>query len=84
MVVDAAGRRATFSLDGLWDFEFEGPAARLDGKGHTVRTPEFGRPNFRHCAMRKELDAIGVASKFLRIGRTRASISSWRGCSTNP
>ena len=46
MVVDAAGRRATFSLDGLWDFEFEGPAARLDGKGHTVRTPGIWQTQF--------------------------------------
>jgi Glycosyl hydrolases family 2/Glycosyl hydrolases family 2, sugar binding domain len=38
MHADRAGRRATLSLDGLWDFEFEGPTARLDG-GHTIRSP---------------------------------------------
>ena len=39
MDADGAGRRATLSLDGLWDFEFEGPTARLEGEGHTIRTP---------------------------------------------
>src|SRR5271163_4844498 len=28
MRADAAGRRATLTLDGVWDFEFEGPTAR--------------------------------------------------------
>ena len=35
MDVDVAGCRPTLTLDGLWDFEFEGPAARLDGEGIT-------------------------------------------------
>ena len=26
-------RRATLSLDGFWDFAFEGPTARLTGDG---------------------------------------------------
>jgi len=39
MDTDVAGRRATLSLDGLWDFEFEGPSARFGGEGHTVRSP---------------------------------------------
>ncbi len=36
---DVGGRRATLALDGLWDFEFEGPTARLDGEHHTTRPP---------------------------------------------
>ena len=46
MDVDAAGRRPTLSLDGLWDFEFEGPTARLDGEGHTIRTPGIWQTQF--------------------------------------
>src|SRR6202044_3654727 len=46
MDVDAVGRRATLSLDGLWDFVFEGPAARLDGEGHTIRTPGIWQTQF--------------------------------------
>ena len=39
MDTGVAGRRATLSLDGLWDFEFEGPTAQLGGEGHTIRSP---------------------------------------------
>ena len=46
MHADVAGRRATLSLDGLWDFEFEGPAARLSGKGHTIRSPGIWQTQF--------------------------------------
>jgi Glycosyl hydrolases family 2, sugar binding domain/Glycosyl hydrolases family 2 len=46
MDVDAAGRRLMLTLDGLWDFEFEGPAARLDGEGHTIRTPGIWQTQF--------------------------------------
>ena len=46
MDVDAAGRRPTLTLDGLWDFEFEGPTARLDGEGHTIRTPGIWQTQF--------------------------------------
>ena len=46
MDADVAGRRATLSLDGLWDFEFEGPTARLDGEGHTIRTPGIWQTQF--------------------------------------
>ena len=46
MDVDAVARRATLSLDGLWDFEFEGPTARLDGAGHTIRTPGIWQTQF--------------------------------------
>jgi hypothetical protein len=46
MDADVAGRRATLSLDGLWDFEFEGPAARLDGAGHTIRAPGLWQTQF--------------------------------------
>jgi hypothetical protein len=43
---DATGRRATLSLDGLWDFEFEGPTAQLAGKDHTIRTPGIWQAQF--------------------------------------
>ena len=43
---DAAGRRPTLTLDGLWDFDFEGPTARLDGAGHTIRTPGIWQTQF--------------------------------------
>ena len=46
MDVDAAGRRPTLTLDGLWDFEFKGPTARLDGEGHTIRTPGIWQTRF--------------------------------------
>ena len=46
MDVDAAGHRATLSLDGLWDFEFEGPTSRLGGEGHTIRTPGIWQTQF--------------------------------------
>ncbi len=46
MDVDAVGRRPTLTLDGLWDFEFEGPTARLDGEGHTIRTPGIWQTQF--------------------------------------
>jgi hypothetical protein len=34
------------TLDGLWDFEFEGPMARLDGEGHTIRSPGIWQTQF--------------------------------------
>jgi Glycosyl hydrolases family 2/Glycosyl hydrolases family 2, sugar binding domain len=34
------------TLDGLWDFEFEGPIARLDGEGHTIRSPGIWQAQF--------------------------------------
>jgi Glycosyl hydrolases family 2/Glycosyl hydrolases family 2, sugar binding domain len=43
---DAVGRRPTLTLDGLWDFAFEGPTARLDGAGHTIRTPGIWQTQF--------------------------------------
>jgi hypothetical protein len=46
MDVDAVGRRPVLTLDGLWDFEFEGPIARLDGEGHTIRTPGIWQAQF--------------------------------------
>ena len=46
MDVDVAGRRPTLTLDGLWDFEFKGPTARLDGEGHTIRTPGIWQTQF--------------------------------------
>jgi len=46
MNADAPGRRAALSLDGLWDFEFEGPTARLEGEGHTIRTPGIWQSQF--------------------------------------
>ena len=46
MDIDAAGRRPKLTLDGLWDFEFEGPTTRLDGEGHTIRTPGIWQTSF--------------------------------------
>src|SRR5580698_4934805 len=46
MDTDVASRRATISLDGVWEFAFEGPAARLDGEGHTIRTPGIWQTQF--------------------------------------
>ena len=46
MRADAPGRRATLTLDGLWDFEFEGPTARLGGEGHTIRSPGIWQAQF--------------------------------------
>jgi hypothetical protein len=43
---DAAGRRARLSLDGGWDFEFEGPTARFEGEGHTIRSPGIWQTQF--------------------------------------
>ena len=39
-------RRAALSLDGLWDFAFDGPAARLTGDGHQVRSPGIWQSQF--------------------------------------
>jgi hypothetical protein len=46
MDVDVAGCRPTRTLDGLWDFEFEGPTAWLDGERHTIRTPGIWQTQF--------------------------------------
>ena len=46
MDVDVAGCRQTLTLDGLWDFEFEGPTARLEGEGHAIRTPRIWQTQF--------------------------------------
>jgi hypothetical protein len=46
MDTDVASRRATISLDGVWEFEFEGPTTRLDGEGHTIRTPGIWQTQF--------------------------------------
>ncbi len=43
---DAVSLRARLSLDGLWDFEFEGPTARLGGEGHTIRSPGIWQAQF--------------------------------------
>ena len=74
MDVDAVGRRPTLTLDGLWDFEFEGPTARLDGEGHTIRTPGIWQTQFP--ALR---NAQG-------IGRYRRSVqipAEWAGKSVH-
>ncbi len=39
-------RRARISLDGLWDFSFEGPTARLAGDGHVIRSPGIWQAQF--------------------------------------
>src|SRR5580692_1235377 len=41
----SAGARPTLSLDGLWDFEFEGPTARL-GEGSVIRSPGVWQAQF--------------------------------------
>ena len=46
MDADAAVGLATISLDGLWDFEFEGPAARFEGGDHTIRSPGIWQTQF--------------------------------------
>jgi hypothetical protein len=46
MDVDALGRRPTLTLDGLWNFEFEGPTAQLDGEDHKIRTPGIWQTQF--------------------------------------
>jgi hypothetical protein len=46
MDANVAGRRPTLTLDGLWGFEFEGPTARLEGEGHTIRTPGIWQTQF--------------------------------------
>src|SRR6185437_4010297 len=46
MDLNATGRRTMLSLDGLWDFAFDGPAARLDGEGHTIRSPGIWQTQF--------------------------------------
>jgi glycosyl hydrolase family 2 len=46
MRADPAGRRAALTLDGLWDFEFEGPTARLGGEGNTIRSPGIWQAQF--------------------------------------
>jgi hypothetical protein len=44
---DALGRRrAWLTLDGLWDFSFEGPTARLAGDGHAIRSPGIWQTQF--------------------------------------
>ncbi len=44
---DAPGRRrAWLTLDGLWDFSFEGPTARLAGDGHAIRSPGIWQTQF--------------------------------------
>ena len=46
MPANALGPRATMTLDGLWDFEFEGQMARLGGEGHTIRAPGIWQTQF--------------------------------------
>jgi Glycosyl hydrolases family 2/Glycosyl hydrolases family 2, sugar binding domain len=41
-----ARQRDTLSLDGSWDFHFEGPTARLDGEGHQIRSPGIWQTQF--------------------------------------
>jgi beta-galactosidase/beta-glucuronidase len=39
-------RPAALSLDGFWDFAFEGPTARLAGESHEVRSPGIWQIQF--------------------------------------
>src|SRR5271165_3199573 len=44
---DAPGRRrACLTLDGLWDFSFEGPTAQLTGDSHSIRSPGIWQTQF--------------------------------------
>jgi len=38
--------RPRISLDGLWDFAFEGPTAKLSGEGHRIRSPGIWQTQF--------------------------------------
>ena len=40
------GRRPSLSLDGLWEFSFDGPTARLPGEGHRIRSPGLWQTQF--------------------------------------
>ena len=39
-------RRAWLTLDGLWDFSFDGPTARLAGDGRAIRSPGIWQAQF--------------------------------------
>ena len=41
------GVRPSLSLDGEWDFSFDGPGARLSGEGHRIRSPGIWQAQFR-------------------------------------
>ena len=43
---EPAYRRAALSLDGFWEFAFDGPTARLTGAGHEVRSPGIWQAQF--------------------------------------
>ncbi len=40
------GVRPSLSLDGEWDFSFDGPGARLSGEGHRIRSPGIWQAQF--------------------------------------
>jgi hypothetical protein len=42
----SAPLRPSLSLDGLWDFAFEGASAKLDGDGHRIRSPGIWQTQF--------------------------------------
>ncbi len=46
MDTNLPGRRETLPLDGLWDFEFEGPTVCFPGEGHTIRSPGIWQTQF--------------------------------------
>jgi len=41
-----ASLRPSLSLDGFWDFSFDGPVVRLSGEGHRVRSPGIWQSQF--------------------------------------
>ena len=43
---EGASPRRVISLDGLWDFRFEGPTARLEGERHSIRSPGIWQTQF--------------------------------------
>ena len=77
--------RRRFSLDGVWDFAFEGPTARLSGEGHRIRSPGIWQAQFPALAQRAGDRALPPArSRSRATGRAAASCSSWKACSTSP
>src|SRR5271156_2781237 len=46
MPTENSSPRRIVSLNGRWDFSFEGPTARLDGERHSIRIPGIWQTQF--------------------------------------
>ena len=66
----SAPLRPSLSLDGLWDFAFEGASAELDGERHRIRTPGIWQTQFPQL---RNTQGIG------RYRRTIEVPPEWRG-----